>query len=181
MEEKWSGFAITGFVLSLLNLGLIGIVFSVFGLNDIKKTGKRGKGLGVAGLTINIISIIIGFVWLAIIILAISSVAGEQVLLNESYTIEEGMAQYQEISLTSEYAIDVDFTSDGIVDFYIVDYNEAQRLFEDEDYYYVEGDSELVSYSFEDLVFDDGDYHVAITNRGNSTVNTNLAITYSFY
>jgi hypothetical protein len=61
----WSGFAIAGFVLSLLGLfgvgSVLGIIFSVLGLNRAKRTGQRGEGLAIAGIVIGIVTLL-GFI-----------------------------------------------------------------------------------------------------------------------
>ena len=61
----WSGFAIAGFVLSLLGLwgvgSVLGIIFSVMGRNRARRTGQRGEGLAVAGIVIGIVTLL-GFI-----------------------------------------------------------------------------------------------------------------------
>ena len=82
-KKKVHGFAITGFVLSMLSfnfspdldivvakeflifyailsfvLAVTGLVFSVLGMHKAKKQQIRGKGLGIAGMVIGIICIV---------------------------------------------------------------------------------------------------------------------------
>ncbi|GAA1828056.1 DUF4190 domain-containing protein [Agromyces salentinus] len=63
-SEKWNVLSIVGFVLSLLGFNVVAIVLGFIGLNQVKKTGERGRGLALA-------AVIIGFVSIAIIIIAI--------------------------------------------------------------------------------------------------------------
>jgi hypothetical protein len=69
-SDRWSGFAIAGFILSLLYFtSALGIIFSSIGLAATSKGKKRGRGLAIAGLVIGIIFIsfiLIGALWLII-------------------------------------------------------------------------------------------------------------------
>ena len=68
IEEKkppFSGFCITGFVLPFLWLGFIGLPLSILGIVDCNKNDKRGKGLGIAGLILNILNIL-GYIIVAV-------------------------------------------------------------------------------------------------------------------
>ncbi|MDF8266059.1 DUF4190 domain-containing protein [Luteipulveratus flavus] len=49
-----NGFAIAGFVLGLIGGCLLGLIFSIIGLVQIKKRGGRGRGLAIAGLCLSI-------------------------------------------------------------------------------------------------------------------------------
>ena len=64
-SQGWSGFAIAGFVLSLLGFwgvgSVLGIIFSVIGRNRARRTGQRGEGLAVAGIVIGIVTLL-GFI-----------------------------------------------------------------------------------------------------------------------
>jgi hypothetical protein len=64
-SSGWSGFAIAGFVLSLLGLfgvgSVLGIIFSVLGRSRARRTGQRGEGLAVAGIVIGIVTLL-GFI-----------------------------------------------------------------------------------------------------------------------
>jgi hypothetical protein len=54
---EFSGYAIAGFVLSLIGpLFIFGIIFSAIGLSKTKNDKKRGRGLAIAGLIISMIS-----------------------------------------------------------------------------------------------------------------------------
>ena len=68
-NDKYNGMAIAGFVLSIVNIwfgaifvvGVIGLILSVMGNNQIKQNGGKGKGLAVAGIVINIITLSLYF------------------------------------------------------------------------------------------------------------------------
>ena len=76
-NEKYNPWAIAGFVLSLVNIvlgevivpGVLGLIFSIMGYNQIKEKGGKGKGLAIAGIIISAIS-------LALYILIIITVIG---------------------------------------------------------------------------------------------------------
>lgn len=59
---RTSGMAIAGFVLSFF-CGLLGLIFSIMGYNECKKSGGmvQGEGLATAGIVISILSMLIGF------------------------------------------------------------------------------------------------------------------------
>lgn len=67
MKGRFSGKAITAFVLSLVGLclmgiilGAIGVTFSTLALHDMKQDrAMRGKGLAIAGLVISIVDIVL--------------------------------------------------------------------------------------------------------------------------
>src|SRR5262245_33495293 len=56
LPERTSGMAIAGFVLSFF-CGLLGLIFSIIGLNQINNSGGRlgGKGLAIAGIVISVV------------------------------------------------------------------------------------------------------------------------------
>ena len=65
-EKKFSGKAITGFVLSLAGFfiagipcGVLGIIFSSLALGDIKRKNYTGKGLAISGLVVSIVLLVI--------------------------------------------------------------------------------------------------------------------------
>ena len=47
-----SGFAIASMVLGILGTGIIAVIFGHVAMKDIKKTGKDGKGMAIAGLVL---------------------------------------------------------------------------------------------------------------------------------
>lgn len=52
-EGKWNVCAIIGFVLAFV-FSLAGLIVSIVGLNQIKKTHEKGRGLAIAGIVISI-------------------------------------------------------------------------------------------------------------------------------
>lgn len=60
--EKWNVLSIVAFVLSIIGFNIIAVVLGFIGLNQVKKTGERGRGFAIA-------AIIIGFVSIAIFVI----------------------------------------------------------------------------------------------------------------
>jgi hypothetical protein len=69
-QQQKNGFAVAGFVLSLLPL--LGLIFSILGLVRAGKIGGKGKGLAIAGL---VLSIVIGGGYTAIAVSVSKSTA----------------------------------------------------------------------------------------------------------
>ncbi len=66
-EKKLSIKALVGFIVSLSGLlvltipcGIVGLVFSILGMKEIKSSDKTGKGFAMTGLIVSIIDIAIG-------------------------------------------------------------------------------------------------------------------------
>ena len=71
-ERKYSGKAITGFVLSLVGMvfaglicGVLGTIFSSISLVEIPKKQFNGKGLAIAGLVVSIVDIVLMIIFYA--------------------------------------------------------------------------------------------------------------------
>jgi hypothetical protein len=72
--QPTNGLAVTGFVLSLVGfipyIGLLsaigGIIFSLIGMSQTKRTGQGGRGLAIAGVCIS--GVILAFYVIALII-----------------------------------------------------------------------------------------------------------------
>jgi len=64
-DKKTNGFAIAGFVLSLVSLlccgilSWLGLIFSIIGLVNAKKCNGEGKGLAIAGIIISAIFVLL--------------------------------------------------------------------------------------------------------------------------
>ena len=56
-QDRWNGMAIAGFVCSFL-FSIVGLVLSIIGYNQTKKTGEKGKELALAGIIISGLSIV---------------------------------------------------------------------------------------------------------------------------
>jgi hypothetical protein len=69
-----NGFAVTGFVLSLVALipylgfllAIGGIVFGLIGMSQTKRTGEGGRGLAIAGVCIS--GVILAFYLIAVVL-----------------------------------------------------------------------------------------------------------------
>jgi hypothetical protein len=59
VDTGTNGMAIAGFVLSFF-CSVLGLIFSIVGLNQIKERGQGGRGLAIAGIVISVLSIIAG-------------------------------------------------------------------------------------------------------------------------
>lgn len=65
--EKWNVLSIVAFVIVFFGFSLISIILGFIGLNQIKKTGERGRGLAIWAIILGFLSIIIGIiVWIAV-------------------------------------------------------------------------------------------------------------------
>ena len=60
-SEKTNGFAVASLIFGLLG-GLLGLIFGIIALNQIKKNGGKGKGLAIAGIVLFILWIPISIV-----------------------------------------------------------------------------------------------------------------------
>lgn len=71
---RTSGMAIAGFVLSLVVCGVLGLIFSIMGNNEVKRSNGTvtGGGLALAGIIIGIIRIVIELIYLVLVIAAVS-------------------------------------------------------------------------------------------------------------
>lgn len=64
-QSKTNGFAIAGFVISLVSIlccggtSWLGLVFSIIGLVNANKGNKEGKGLAIAGIVISAILLVL--------------------------------------------------------------------------------------------------------------------------
>lgn len=54
-----NGMAIAGFILAFF-CSILGLIFSIIGLNQAKERNQGGQGLAIAGIVISVLSIIIG-------------------------------------------------------------------------------------------------------------------------
>ena len=70
-KEGTNGFAISGFVCSLVLFGLLGLIFSIIGLSQIEKNGQEGKGLAIAGIVVSIVRLFFILFYILVAIMAI--------------------------------------------------------------------------------------------------------------
>ncbi len=62
-EKKYNTLAILAIIFAFL-FPLAGIILGIIALNQIKKTGEKGKGLAIAAIILPIVMIIlVGIVW----------------------------------------------------------------------------------------------------------------------
>lgn len=74
-QDRWNGMAIAGFVCSFL-FSIVGLVLSIIGYNQTKKTGEKGKELALAGIIISGVSIVLTIVLIVAVLVIGLSVAG---------------------------------------------------------------------------------------------------------
>ncbi|MGL5857650.1 MAG: DUF4190 domain-containing protein [Angustibacter sp.] len=48
-----NGFAISAFVCGLLGVALLGVIFGIVALGQVKRTGQQGRGLAIAGIVVS--------------------------------------------------------------------------------------------------------------------------------
>jgi hypothetical protein len=66
--EKWNVLSIVAFVIVFFGFSIISIILGFIGLNQIKKTGERGRGLALAAIIIGFVSIVLGIItWIVIV------------------------------------------------------------------------------------------------------------------
>ncbi|HKT57728.1 MAG TPA: DUF4190 domain-containing protein [Microbacterium sp.] len=70
----WSVLAIAGFVTSFV-VGAVGIVLSILALRETSRTGKRGRGLAIAGIAISGAGILMGVIVVVFIVVVVLPVA----------------------------------------------------------------------------------------------------------
>ena len=71
-NQQCNGFAIAGFVCSFFT-SIIGLIFSIIGLNQIKRQGGKGKGLATAGIIISVAKLGIYLLLIVMIIVGLFS------------------------------------------------------------------------------------------------------------
>ncbi len=76
--QRTSGLAIAGFVLSLVACGILGLIFSIMGKNEIQRSGGTvgGQGLATAGMVISIIRLVLEVIYILVIIVAVAGSSG---------------------------------------------------------------------------------------------------------
>ncbi len=74
-QDRWNGMAIAGFVCSFI-FSIVGLVLSIIGYNQTKKTGEKGKELALAGIIISGLSIVMTIVMIIACVVIGVSVAG---------------------------------------------------------------------------------------------------------
>ena len=62
-SDKWNVLSIVAFVISLLGFNIIAVILGFIALNQVGKSGERGKGLANAAIIIGLVSIILAFIF----------------------------------------------------------------------------------------------------------------------
>ena len=70
----WNVVSILGFVGSLIGFNVIAVILGFIGLNQVKKTGERGRGFALAAIIIGLISIAI--IIIVVIVVGIAAANG---------------------------------------------------------------------------------------------------------
>lgn len=73
-SAPWSVLAIVGFVTSFV-VSILGVVLSILGLRETVRTGKRGRGLAIAGIVVGGAFTLFGVVLVLFIVLVVLPVA----------------------------------------------------------------------------------------------------------
>jgi hypothetical protein len=73
VQSRTSGMAIAGFVLSFF-CGVLGLIFSIIGYNESKRSGGTvtGEGLGLAGIIISIFTLLAQILYLVFVVWAVN-------------------------------------------------------------------------------------------------------------
>jgi Domain of unknown function (DUF4190) len=61
-SEKWNVLSIVAFVISLLGFNIIAVILGFIALNQVNRSGERGKGFANAAIIIGLLSIILGII-----------------------------------------------------------------------------------------------------------------------
>lgn len=89
-KKKSNDLAVMGLVFSIFQ-GLPGVILSIMGLSQIKKTGESGKGCAIAGIIIGILNMLAVLVLIVVFVLLIIS---EEIYLND-YNPTATMTDYE--------------------------------------------------------------------------------------
>jgi hypothetical protein len=71
--EKWNVLSIVAFVIVFFGFSLISVILGFIGLNQIKKTGERGRALAIWAIVLGIVSLIIYVIFWIVFVTAIAA------------------------------------------------------------------------------------------------------------
>jgi hypothetical protein len=73
-QRRTSGMAIAGFVLALVSCSILGLIFSIIGYNECKRSNGEveGQGLALAGIIISIVWLALGIIYVIIVAAMVS-------------------------------------------------------------------------------------------------------------
>ena len=103
--RRTSGFAIASMVLGILGTGIIAVIVGHVAMNDIKKTGKDGKGMAIAGLVLGYITTAFWTIfWIAVLAVGASTSTSPSAF--EPAPASEVSALYDDCASGDMYACD---------------------------------------------------------------------------
>lgn len=99
-NQQYNGFAIAGFVCSFFT-SIVGLIFSIIGLTQIKRRGGKGKDLSIAGIIISVAKLGIYLLLMVMLIIGAFSGLGDAVMndlqLDYSYSqYDDGLHDYDD-------------------------------------------------------------------------------------
>ena len=71
--EKWNVLSIIAFIIVFFGFSLVSIILGFIGLNQIKKTGERGRGLALWAIILGFVSIVIGIIFWIVFVAVIAA------------------------------------------------------------------------------------------------------------
>lgn len=71
-EPKWNPMAIAGFICSFI-IALVGLILSIIGYSQTRKTGEKGKGLALAGIIISALSMLMQLLLVVLIVVMVAN------------------------------------------------------------------------------------------------------------
>jgi uncharacterized membrane protein YidH (DUF202 family) len=71
--EKWNVLSIIAFIIVFFGFSLISIILGFIGLNQIKKTGERGRGLALWAIILGFVSIVLGIIFWIVFVAVIAA------------------------------------------------------------------------------------------------------------
>ena len=71
--EKWNVLSIIAFIIVFFGFSVISIILGFIGLNQIKKTGERGRGLALWAIILGFVSIVIGIIFWIVFVAVIAA------------------------------------------------------------------------------------------------------------
>jgi membrane protease YdiL (CAAX protease family) len=71
--EKWNILSVIAFIIVFFGFSLISIILGFIGLNQIKKTGERGRGLALWAIILGFVSIVLGIIFWIVFVAVIAA------------------------------------------------------------------------------------------------------------
>jgi hypothetical protein len=105
--QKTNIWAILGIIFGFL-IPILGIVFSIIALVQIKKTGEKGKGLAIAGL---VIGILISLFWIGVVLILFMGLAFIGQIASSGMCIADTGFECEQNAITSDGAVSFNLTN----------------------------------------------------------------------